>query len=252
MKGPLADRIALITGGGSGIGRATALRLAAMGAGVAVSGRRAAPLCETSDAVAAAGGRALAVPGDVAAEADAERMVAATVAHFGRLDLLVNGAAVVRKRPLVETSVSDFRAVVDANLLGTFLVCRAAIPRMSDGGAIVNVATGAAIRAVPGFAVYGASKAAVLYLTRVIALECAPRGIRVNAVSPGSVDTPIHETFLPPEEVAGLPRSVASWTPLGRMARADEIASAIAYLLSPEASYITGINLSVDGGSTAA
>jgi NAD(P)-dependent dehydrogenase (short-subunit alcohol dehydrogenase family) len=123
---------------------------------------------------------------------------------------------------------------------------------MSDGGAIVNLATGASIRAVPGFAVYGAVKAGVRYLTRVLALELAGRKIRVNVVSPGSVETPIHETFLPPEEVADLPRSVAAWTPLGRMARPEEIAAAIAWLASPEASYVTGINLSVDGGSTAA
>lgn len=247
----LRGRAVLVTGGGSGIGRATALRLAAMGAAVAVSGRREAPLAETAAAIEAAGGRALAVPGDVMREADAARMIAATIDRFGRLDVVVTCAGAALRKPAIETTVAEYRAVVDANLLGTLLVCRAAIPRMTAGGAIVTVATSAALRGVRGYGVYGAAKAAVLYLTRVLALECAERGIRVNSVSPGSVDTPIFETFLPPDEVAALPESVGSWTPLGRMARPEEIAAAIAFLASPDAAYVTGADLPVDGGSTA-
>lgn len=253
MASQLSGKTALITGGGTGIGRATARRLAEMGATVALNGRREAPLRDTAAAIEAAGGRALVVPGDVSRENEVSRIVAeALAAGGGRLDILINGAGVVRRKPFLETTVDDFRAMLDTNLLAVASLCRAAIPRMPEGGVIVNLATGAAIRAVPGFAAYGASKAALVYLTRVLALECAPRKIRVNVVSPGSVDTPLHATFLSPEEVADLPRSVAEWTPLGRMAQPEEIASAIAYLVSPEASYITGINLSVDGGSTAA
>lgn len=252
MANTLEGRAALITGGGTGIGRATAMRLAAMGAAVVVNGRREAPLRETVAAVGAAGGRAFAAAGDVAIEADAARIVNEALAHTGRLDILVNNAALVKRKPFLDTTPADFRAILETNLLGVVSVTRAAIPRMERGGAIVNVSTGAAIRAVPGFAAYGASKAALLYLTRVLALECAPLAIRVNAVSPGSIETPIHETFLPPAELADLAANVASWTPLKRMGTAEEIASAIAYLVSPEAAYITGVNLSVDGGSTAA
>ncbi len=252
MTKVLEGRAALITGGGTGIGRATALRLAAMGAIVVVNGRREAPLRETVAAIEGAGGRAFAAIGDVARDADAARIVAETIAHAGRLDILVNNAALVKRKPFLETTADDFRAILETNLIGVVSVTRAAIGRMERGGAIVNVSTGAAIRAVPGFAAYGASKAALLYLTRVLALECAPLSIRVNAVSPGSIETPIHETFLPPEELANLAANVATWTPLKRMGKAEEIASAIAYLVSPEAAYITGVNLSVDGGSTAA
>ena len=251
MERPLAGKVALVTGGGTGIGRATAIRLARLGALVAVSGRREAPLRDTVAAIDSDNGRAIAIAGDVTREPDAERMVARTIADLGRLDILVNNAGVTRKKPFLETTVEDYRLLVDGNLLGAILVARAAIPRMADGGAIVNVSTGAAIRAVPGFAVYGAAKAALLYLTRVLALECAPRGIRVNSVTPGSIDTPLHETFLTKEEIARLPESVASWTPLGRMGRPEEIAAAIAYLVSPDAAYVSGVNLSVDGGSTA-
>ncbi|MFN0152504.1 MAG: SDR family NAD(P)-dependent oxidoreductase [bacterium] len=252
MTKALEGRAALITGGGTGIGRATALRLASMGAIVVVNGRREAPLRETVAAIVAAGGRAFAAIGDVARDADAARIVAETVAHAGRLDILVNNAALVKRKPFLETTPDDFRAILETNLVGVVSVTRAAIPLMARGGAIVNVSTGAAIRAVPGFAAYGASKAALLYLTRILALECAPLAIRVNAVSPGAIETPIHETFLPPEEVATLAENVATWTPMKRMGKAEEIASAIAYLVSPEAAYITGVNLSVDGGSTAA
>jgi NAD(P)-dependent dehydrogenase (short-subunit alcohol dehydrogenase family) len=253
MVDVLSGKTALVTGGGTGIGRATARRLAEMGATVVLNGRREKPLRETASAIEAAGGRALVIAGDVSRESEAGRIVAEAIAGGGgRLDILVNNAAVVRQKPFLETTADDYRAVLDTNLIAVASLCRAAIPRMPEGGAIVNLATGAAIRAVPGYAAYGASKAALIYLTRVLALECAPRKIRVNVVSPGSVDTPLHATFLSPKEVADLPRSVAEWTPLGRMAKPEEIASAIAYLVSPEASYITGINFSVDGGSTAA
>jgi NAD(P)-dependent dehydrogenase (short-subunit alcohol dehydrogenase family) len=249
----LDGKVALVTGGGTGIGRATALTLARQGAQVAVAGRSADALAETVELVAAAGGRAIAVRGDVAVEDDVRRMVRDTVDAFGGLDVAVNNAGVLGSLTrLVDTTVEDWDDVLGINLRGMFLCLKHELPelRARGGGAIVNVTSVNAIKAEPEGGGYCSSKAAGEMLTRVAALEHAADGIRVNAVRPGFVVTPMHEVALAsiggatPENVA----MVEGLVPQGRRAEPEEVAEAIVWLVSPMASYVTGEVLTVDGG----
>jgi NAD(P)-dependent dehydrogenase (short-subunit alcohol dehydrogenase family) len=249
MTEATAGRTALVTGGGTGIGRATAQRLAALGYRVAVSGRRAEPLEETVRLL----GDGVAIPGDHADEADAQRMVDAAVAAFGRLDVLVNNAAAIRRNvPVHELTAERWDEQLTVNLRGPFLVARAALRAMLDGSgdrAIVNVASTLAHKAAPGVAPYSAAKAGLLALTRSIAIEYGARGIRCNAVCPDIVETPLAETDRPnwPEMREQLPARY----PLGRIGQPGDIAGAIAYLASPEATWVSGVAVDVAGGYTA-
>jgi NAD(P)-dependent dehydrogenase (short-subunit alcohol dehydrogenase family) len=251
----LEGKRALVTGGGTGIGRGTAELFARKGARVMVSGRRRAELEETVRLVEKAGGTAALVPGDVAKPEDAERMARETVAAFGGIDILVNNAGIlVRNATVTSVSIEDWRRVIDVDLHGVFLVSRFALMEMvpaGRGGAIVHVSSVAGILGDPKLAPYNAAKGGVNLLTKNMALDYAPHGIRVNAVCPGRVATPMPLSRLKPGE--DWEAVLAAWgknIPLGRVGRPDDIAQAILFLASDDASWITGTTLVVDGGAT--
>ena len=244
--------VVLVTGGGTGIGAAVARRLAATGHAVVVSGRRREPL----EAVAAEIG-GLAVVADVGAEPDAGRAVAAAVDAFGGLDALVLNAGRGAVGSLLDADPGEFDDVLRVNLTGAFLTARAALPHLlARRGTIVAVASVAGLQAAPASLAYCCSKAALLMLTRCIALDHGPAGVRANCVCPGWTRTPMADGEM--DELArglGVDRESAYATvtrqvPLRRASSADEVAAAVAWLLSAEASYVNGAALTVDGGST--
>ena len=248
-EGTFDGRAAIVTGGGSGLGRAIALELARLGASVTVAGRRPEPLAETVELVEGKGGRALAQPTDVRDPDQVQALVDATVERFGRVDVLVNNAAgnfVVRAEDL---SPNGWRAVVSIVLDGAFLCSRAAGRRMieqGDGGAILSVIASYAWTGGPGTVHSAAAKAGVLALTRTLAVEWAAHRIRVNTICPGPTDTEGAGGALWPTEEDR--RRVAATVPLGRLASPEEIAVWAVALCSPDAGYITGENLVIDGG----
>jgi NAD(P)-dependent dehydrogenase (short-subunit alcohol dehydrogenase family) len=247
--------VALVTGGATGIGFATALALGRDGARVVLAGLPGSPLPEAVDALLADGIEAIAVEADVGRAADAERAVAAAVEAYGRLDALVNCAGTSAVAPLATMDEADWDRVFDTNVRGVFLMSRAAIPALaaSGAGAIVNVASQLALSAVPGFSAYCASKAAVLHLTRCMALELLPSGVRVNAVCPGGVDTPLLQRAFPDGRgPQGTLDDLVAAHPIGRLGRPEEVAAAIRFLVSAEASFVVGAGLVVDGGYTLA
>ncbi|MGY1810824.1 SDR family NAD(P)-dependent oxidoreductase [Blastococcus sp. SYSU D00669] len=244
----LDGRVAVVTGSGRGIGRAVALALADAGADVVVTARRAHEVAAVAAEVRGRGRRAVELPADLRGDTP-ERLAAAAVEELGRLDVWVNNAGGTDDpsvRPLSATSDEQLRAMLELNLVAVLACVRAAVARMPDGGAVVNIASGAGMRAAPGTGAYGASKAAVLNLTATLAAELAPRGIRVNAVSPGMVPT---ETFFSALSLTedDLPRLTAT-VPLGRLGTPEDMAAAVLYLASPAASWVTGQNLLVGGG----
>jgi len=242
--GRVAGKVALVTGAGGGIGRATAVALAAEGARLVLGDI--ADLSACAAAVEVAGGAApVTVRLDVTSPADAEAAVARAIAAYGRLDILVNNAGVGKPAPLAEVTDELWDWIMDINLKGAFICARAAVPHLGPGGAIVNVASLAGRASSPAMScAYSASKAGLLGLTRHIAKELGPRGIRVTAVNPGVVLTPLATDNYPPGH---LERTVAT-IPLGRAATAEEIAPTIVFLASDDAVYVTGASLDVNGG----
>ena len=250
------DRVALITGGASGIGAATADRLARDGVRLVLADIDSAGLDRSIERLGGAD-RALGVVADVRAFADCERAVGAAVERFGRLDILVNCAGVWVEGPTDTMTEADWDRVIDVNLKGTFAMCRHAIPALeASGGCIVNVSSDAGLWGNKGAAIYCASKGGVTVLSKALAVELASRGVRVNAVCPGDVDSPMiryqAETFGggdPDKYLADLLAAYPQKTP--RFIRPDEIAELIAYLCSERAAPITGAAISIDFGLTA-
>jgi meso-butanediol dehydrogenase / (S,S)-butanediol dehydrogenase / diacetyl reductase len=252
MKPRFAGRVAIVTGGASGIGRGIAGRLAAEGAAVLVADRNGAA---GEEVVARLGGeeaRCAFQETDVTQESDCARMVAAAVDRWGGVDVLVNSAGIGDGAPVHELEETRWDRVLDVNLKGVFLCCKAALPALATrgGGAIVNIASLAGMVAAPGFGAYAASKAGVMQLTKVLAVEGARQGVRANAVCPIWVETPLLEGYL-----AGAPnpaaarRGMEAQIPLGRIGTVDDVAAAVLFLASDEASYITGVSLPIDGGA---
>ena len=244
----LDGEVALVTGASSGIGQSIALALGRAGVAVGCGGRNAARCAETVDRIRDAGGRAIAVAWDVTDPAQATAAVDAVEQAFGPLGLAVNNAGVGAGTPALELTPGQWQAVLDTNLTGVFFSCQAEARAMRahGRGAIVNIASISATIANRNLtqAQYNASKAAVVHLTKSLAVEWAPLGLRVNAVSPGYTLTPMNRR----PEVADLVAEFADTTPLGRLAEPEEIAGPVLFLLGPAAGYITGVDLLVDGG----
>ena len=247
----LEGRTALITGGGRGIGRATAMRLAREGAQIAINFKGNAEAAEEAKSlVEKAGAKATLIQGDVSADDQAEAVVKGALAFGGgRLDILVNNAGITRDNLLIRMSAEEWDAVIDLNLRGAFLVTKAAMrPMMKQrAGRIVNVSSVAGVAGNAGQANYASAKAGLIGFTKTVAREMASRNITCNAVAPGFVPTDLTNALLKQME-----ETILKQIPLGRFGTVEDVANAIAFLVSDEASYITGQVLVVDGGMVTA
>lgn len=250
----LTDKVAIVTGAGSGIGQAIAERLAEDGAIVIIAEVDAARGEAVAATLSASGARAQFVRTDVAQEADVRGVVQAAVQSFGALDIFVNNAGINFSKPLLETTLDEWDRVIDVNLRGTFLGCRSAIEQFvaqGNGGAIVNISSVHSVATLEGTAPYAASKGGISAMTRSFANEFGRQGIRVNAVCPGSIMTKIWDDALasaPDPEV--LVRHWRTNTASGRLGTAREVANMVAWLCGDDASYVTGASFFVDGGLT--
>jgi meso-butanediol dehydrogenase / (S,S)-butanediol dehydrogenase / diacetyl reductase len=250
----LAGKVALVTGAGTGIGRACALLFAREGARVAVAARRAEPLATVTAEMARAGGETLAVQCDVTQARQVQDAMRAIVGRFGRLDVVVNNAGALIAATAEETSDADWDRIIDVNVKGTFLVSRAALPelRRTGGGSIINIGSILSLLGMKKRAAYCAAKGGVLLLTRAMALDHAHERIRFNCICPGLVETElIRDLFTGTPEREDLLRQRIEQIPLGRLGQPEDVARLAVFLASEESSWITGAALSVDGGFTA-
>lgn len=248
----LQNRVALVTGAGSGIGRATAIRLAQEGARLAIVDWNASTGQETVKQIAELHQEALFIQADVSKVADTERIFTEAVAHFGQVNILVNDAAVMLEKTVVSTTEAEWDRIVDINLKGTFFCSKYAIlqfRRQGQGGVIVNMASVNSFYAEGGIAAYCATKGGIAQLTRALAMDHSAEGIRVNAICPGWIETPMNANFfaLGPH----IREQAAKLHAIGRIGQVADVANAVLYLVSDEASFVTGSLLTVDGGFSA-
>ena len=239
-------KVAIVTGGSSGIGLATAKRLIADGAHVVITGRNQKAL---DSAVTELGDRATGIRGDVANLEDLDRLYAQVKKQFGHLDVLFANAGIAPFVPIEAVTEEHFDALFNVNVRGLFFTVQKALPLLSEGASIILNASVLAQSGLPGTSVYSATKAAVRSLGRTLAAELSPRGIRVNVVSPGIIETPLlGKLGLSQDEVEAFGKQILQQTPLGRPGKAEEIAATVAFLASDDAGYFTGAELVADGG----
>jgi len=251
--GRLQGKVALITGGGTGFGRAIARRFAGEGARVALTGRRPGPLETVRSEIERGGGEALALPGDATRSDDVRRVVEGTLAGWGRLDVLVNNAGTVLVRAdVVGTSEDDLRRTLDANVLTTFLYCQHAMPALVRvRGAVINVASMGGLKAQRNHLSYSVAKAAVVHMTKCMALDHAPQGVRVNCICPAYVETDLNREHLRHMRETGELAVLEAAHPLGLRGTPEDVAGAALYLASDDARWNTGAIIPVDGGVSA-
>ncbi|WP_456077487.1 SDR family oxidoreductase [Kamptonema formosum] len=241
-------KVALVTGGSSGIGKAIAFAFASAGANIVIAGRRVAEGEQTVHEICERGGEAIFVKTDVSQEADVKALVDKTVEVYGRLDYACNNAGVIVGGSITTLLESDWDRITNVNLKGTWLCLKYEIPAMlQQGGAIVNIASIAGITGLVGFSIYSASKGGIIALTQTAAMEYAKSGIRINAVSPGAIQTEALNMNIPIDQLA----YIEAQHPVGRIGQPEEVANAVTWLCSEKASFVTGHNMVIDGGYTA-
>jgi NAD(P)-dependent dehydrogenase (short-subunit alcohol dehydrogenase family) len=241
----LAGKFALVTGGNSGIGLATAKLFAAAGAHVAIAGRDPVTLATATGAL---GPSSIAIPGDITDARDRERLFAAIRERFGALDILFANAGMSGPTPLGSTSEETFEKLVQLNFTSVFFTVQGALPLLRDGASIVLTGSITSVIGIGGNAAYAGSKAAVRAMARVLAAELSPRNIRVNVVTPGYTRTPLWDRTRTPEQIAATSSRVSQIVPLGRWSDAEEVARVAFFLASGDASYLQGAEIVVDGG----
>ena len=246
--GKLAGKVVVVTGGSSGIGLATAVRFVQEGAFVFITGRR---QSELDKAVALIGANVVAVQGDVAKLDDLDRLYATVKAQKGGLDIIVASAGIAEMLPAAQVTPEHFDKTFGVNARGTYFTVQKALPILRDGGSVVLVSSGMHQKGFAAFSVYSATKAAIRSYARTFSAELKERGIRVNTLSPGMIETPIVDLlFKTKEEADGARAMFAQITPMGRIGRAEEMAAAALFLASDESSYVLGVDLAADGGIT--
>lgn len=245
MKATLQNKVALITGASRGIGRAIARRLASAGAAVTINYVNSAKEAEQVAAdITANGGQACAIQGDTGKVADITRLFDETIARFGRLDILVNNAGILVMKPVSATTEADFDRIFAINVKGVFFACQQAATRLADGGRIINLSSSTTARLMANYGAYVATKGAVEQLTRTLAKELGPRGITVNAISPGPTETEMFLGGRTREQIQFFEQQAA----LNRLGKPEEIAEVVVFLASDAASWISGQNIRANGG----